>query len=161
MAVTVREYWGTLSGTRADFQKYIQAQDVAYRAFRDRTSESAMNSALVGIGISIISSFFKKSAPGIVAGALYAVVGAIDAQGKIANANILDNGKTVLAEIYDALNRDSSYQRIEATVFFREYTDSSGKVIRAVYGNSTTKGKNSGAYQINRIQLTNGNWLTS
>lgn len=85
----------------------------------------------------------------------------MDAQGRLQNATILLNGHTVLEEIYDKLNSNSSYSRIEATVFFREYTNPDGRKVRAIYGNSTTKGKNSGAYAINRIQLTNGNWLAS
>ncbi|MBD8028703.1 hypothetical protein H9636_18920 [Ureibacillus sp. Re31] len=86
--------------------------------------------------------FSNLCTPKLVAGTLYATVGAIDAQGRINNANILINGDTVLEGIYDALNKNSSYSRIEVTVFFREYTNPDGTKVRADYGNSTTKGKN-------------------
>lgn len=70
MAVTVREYWGTISGTRAELQKYMSAQLTTYKGFRDKTSESAMTSVLQGLGISIISAFFKLNTAGLVAGTL-------------------------------------------------------------------------------------------
>ena len=164
MSVLVREYWGTLSGTRADLIKYLSAQSTIYKGFRDRSSTSAMQSVLSGIATGLLSKFFLPTPQSMVAGGIaltiYEIVGAIGSVGRINNADILSYGHTVLEEIYDSLNKSSSYSRIEATVFFREYTYSDGKKVRAVYGNSDTKGKNSGAYSINRIQLTNGNWIS-
>ena len=55
----------------------------------------------------------------------------------------------------------STYTKIETTIYWREFTDPAGKKERAVIGNSDKKGENSGAYEITRIQLSNGNWITA
>lgn len=160
MSVTYSEYWDKISVTRSELQQMMTAQLTVYKGFRDKTSEGASKAVFAGILSGILFSFFKKSAPGIIASALVGVVNEMDTTRRIQNANALIAGHTVLEEIYDVLNRSTSYQKIEATVFFREFRNTrTGETIRAVVGNSENKGGNSGAYHIDRIQTTSGGWI--
>lgn len=158
---SVREYWGTLSVNRSELKTCMEVQLGVYKGVRDKSNYNYFHALLSGVPGAIIGKIFNKMVPyTIIATTLYNVVSAIEAEGNQAHANILLYGHTVLTEIKDALERGTNYERVEAKVFFREYTDRYGSKATLIYGNSNTKGKNNGAYRINRMQLTNGQWIT-
>lgn len=161
MAVYTREYWETITASRSEMDAFLASQSIVYKGFRDRTQEGAMAGALGAIAVAYLTKFFKKGVPGYIATTLYDFIQAIDNEGRIQNANELSFGHTVLTEIDKALNGNSTYTKIEVTVYWREYTDPAGQKTRGVLGNSDEIGKNGGAYQINRIQLSNGNWISA
>lgn len=165
LAIQYREYWGTLSGTTAQLtsMRTVQEHFIDYMVYGVSGKEK-IESDLSGTTGAILQAVFGVGTAAIAAATFFNVVNSLEAARKTESATIMTRGKYVFSELIQWLNRDSNYQRIEATVFFREYYNTAtGETIRVVYGNSVPgdprNNYETGAFRVNRIQLKNGTWI--
>ena len=168
MAIQYREYWGTLSGNSSRLTTMRGVQEVLIDALNYGVSKNSLQNSLSGVsGVSgtVLQTLVGLTTVGSVANAFTGIVGAMNAEAKRNNLLIMTRGKYVFSELIAILNKNSNYRQIEAKVFFREYYNTAtGERMRVVYGNSVPgdpkNNQQTGAFVVNRIQLSNGNWIT-
>jgi len=162
MMTTTREYWGTISIAKSEMAAVKTTQLGVYTIYRDNSSQSEVNSVVSAFVIGTAAKYLKAS-QATAAGLgvlLFNLTKGIETDRRKFHADTVYYGHTILLELEDALNRNSSYTRIEAYCRLREYTAPDGSKITVVIGNSQVKGENGTAYRIERIQLSNGSWIT-
>lgn len=160
MAIQVKDDWKRITVNKGTTLDMYKSQMLVYKAFRygetdflkDKFAPLATNAVLITLGLIPATS---------IAAAVISALVALGGPSDNINATITFRGTALIEELEAYLNKSTAFAALDVTVFTREfYNTATGVRFRVIYGNSAQVGGNKEAYKINRVQNTNGTWVT-